>query len=71
MSKLYDLIIQTDTNTHNNNNKKGILLRRLESDRYLNGVTHVVVDEVHERTIESDFLLIVLKKLRTIRTDLR
>lgn len=49
----------------------GILLRRLESDKYLDGVTHVVVDEVHERTIESDFLLIVLRKLCHIRTDLK
>lgn len=49
----------------------GILLRRLESDKYLDGVTHVVVDEVHERTIESDFLLIILRKLLVIRTDLK
>ncbi|KAI8981985.1 hypothetical protein BDF20DRAFT_912195 [Mycotypha africana] len=49
----------------------GILLRRLESDTYLNGVTHVVVDEVHERTLESDFLLIVLKKLMDVRRDLK
>ncbi|KAK4518444.1 uncharacterized protein ATC70_008662 [Mucor velutinosus] len=49
----------------------GILLRRLESDTYLEGVTHVVVDEVHERTIESDFLLVVLRKLCRLRTDLK
>ncbi|CEP11897.1 hypothetical protein [Parasitella parasitica] len=49
----------------------GILLRRLESDKYLEGVTHVVVDEVHERTIDSDFLLIVLRKLCRLRTDLK
>ncbi|KAL0141621.1 P-loop containing nucleoside triphosphate hydrolase protein [Mucor lusitanicus] len=49
----------------------GILLRRLESDKYLEGVTHVVVDEVHERTIESDFLLVVLRKLCYLRTDLK
>ena len=35
----------------------GILLRRLESDPDLQDVTHVVVDEVHERTQDSDFLL--------------
>lgn len=27
----------------------GILLRRLLSDRNLNGITHVFVDEIHER----------------------
>ena len=35
----------------------GILLRRLESDPDLDDVTHVVVDEVHERTQDSEFLL--------------
>ena len=36
----------------------GVLLRRLQSDTELEGVTHVVVDEVHERTVESDLLLV-------------
>lgn len=30
----------------------GVLLRRLEGEAELNGVTHVIVDEVHERTEE-------------------
>lgn len=30
----------------------GVLLRRLEGDLTLQGVTHVIVDEVHERTEE-------------------
>uniref|UniRef100_A0A0P6K381 Putative ATP-dependent RNA helicase DHX57 n=1 Tax=Heterocephalus glaber TaxID=10181 RepID=A0A0P6K381_HETGA len=41
----------------------GVLLRRLEGDTALQGVTHVIVDEVHERTEESDFLLLVLKDI--------
>jgi len=49
----------------------GILLRRLESDKLLQGVTHIVVDEVHERSIESDFLLIVLRQLCTMRSDIK
>ncbi|KAF9103570.1 ATP-dependent RNA helicase dhx29 [Mortierella sp. GBA35] len=49
----------------------GILLRRLESDKTLKGVTHLVIDEVHERTLESDFLLIILKKLLPRRPDLK
>ncbi|KAI7866161.1 P-loop containing nucleoside triphosphate hydrolase protein [Spinellus fusiger] len=49
----------------------GILLRRLESDKLLSGITHVIVDEVHERTIDSDFLLIILRRLCHIRPDLR
>lgn len=39
----------------------GILLRRLESDPDMALVTHVIVDEVHERSEESDFLLMILK----------
>lgn len=32
---------------------------------------HIIIDEVHERTIESDFLLVVLKSLLPVRPDLR
>ncbi|KAG8005681.1 DExH-box ATP-dependent RNA helicase DExH1 [Nibea albiflora] len=49
----------------------GVLLRRLEGDPDLTGVTHVIVDEVHERTEESDFLLLVLKDLLVQRPDLK
>uniref|UniRef100_A0A6J0TQ65 RNA helicase n=1 Tax=Pogona vitticeps TaxID=103695 RepID=A0A6J0TQ65_9SAUR len=49
----------------------GVLLRRLEGDTDLQGVTHVIVDEVHERTEESDFLLLVLKDMMSQRPDLR
>ncbi|CAG8564264.1 1245_t:CDS:10 [Diversispora eburnea] len=48
----------------------GILLRRLEGDGLLNGVSHIIVDEVHERTLEIDFLLIILKNLLQKRHDL-
>ncbi|XP_021727385.1 DExH-box ATP-dependent RNA helicase DExH3-like [Chenopodium quinoa] len=49
----------------------GILLRRLLVDRNLRGVTHVIVDEIHERGMNEDFLLIVLKDLLPRRPDLR
>ncbi|KAF4090320.1 hypothetical protein AMELA_G00050480 [Ameiurus melas] len=49
----------------------GVLLRRLEGDALLSGVTHVIVDEVHERTEESDFLLLILKDLMLQRSDLK
>uniref|UniRef100_A0A671MHC6 RNA helicase n=1 Tax=Sinocyclocheilus anshuiensis TaxID=1608454 RepID=A0A671MHC6_9TELE len=49
----------------------GVLLRRLEGDSELSGITHVIVDEVHERTEESDFLLLVLKDLIVKRMDLK
>lgn len=41
----------------------GILLRRLSSDPALLKLSHVVVDEVHERTMQSDFLIAMLREL--------
>ncbi|XP_022086589.1 putative ATP-dependent RNA helicase DHX30 [Acanthaster planci] len=41
----------------------GILLKKLESNPSLTGISHVIVDEVHERDINTDFLLILLKNL--------
>jgi len=51
----------------------GVLLRMLqgsaqiseteEKEMDLDGLTHIFVDEVHERSLDSDFLLILLKKL--------
>ncbi|KAF8642409.1 hypothetical protein AX16_009674 [Volvariella volvacea WC 439] len=54
----------------------GIALRMLErgdsTEQFsLDEVTHIIIDEVHERTIESDFLLIVLKSLLQQRPDIR
>ncbi|KAF9028946.1 hypothetical protein BGZ52_005814 [Haplosporangium bisporale] len=49
----------------------GILLRRLHSDPTLQGVTHVMVDEVHERSVDSDFLLIIIRDLIRKRKDLK
>ncbi|KAF8312159.1 P-loop containing nucleoside triphosphate hydrolase protein [Cantharellus anzutake] len=41
----------------------GVLLRRLTTSGYLSGVSHVIVDEVHERSVDSDFLLLELREL--------
>ncbi|XP_037496022.1 DExH-box ATP-dependent RNA helicase DExH3, partial [Jatropha curcas] len=49
----------------------GILLRRLLVDGNLSGVTHVIVDEIHERGMNEDFLLIVLRDLLPRRPELR
>ena len=48
----------------------GVLLRRLQNDRTLQGISHVVIDEVHERDINTDFLLVLLKDLVAKRRDL-
>ncbi|KAJ9092668.1 hypothetical protein QFC21_006733 [Naganishia friedmannii] len=56
----------------------GIALRMLENSAGSEGqagsfdeVTHIVVDEVHERSIDSDFIMIVLKSLMQERKDLK
>lgn len=46
-------------------------MRMLEGSNDLRDITHIVLDEVHERTIDSDFLLIVLRKLLVKRPDLK
>lgn len=41
----------------------GVVLRRLQDDSTLKGVTHVIVDEVHERQQQTDVLLVALRQL--------
>ncbi|TFK77465.1 P-loop containing nucleoside triphosphate hydrolase protein, partial [Pluteus cervinus] len=41
----------------------GVILRRLGSGDQLKNVSHVIIDEVHERSVDSDFLLLELKEL--------
>jgi ATP-dependent helicase HrpB len=50
---------------------EGVLTRRLLSDPGLRGVDAVVLDEFHERHLDSDFALALLKRLQRTRTDLR
>lgn len=47
----------------------GVLLRKLESG--LRGVSHVIVDEIHERDVNSDFIMVVLRDMVSIYPDLR
>lgn len=48
----------------------GVLLRRLLADPELPGVGAVLLDEVHERSLETDLLLGMLAEVRTLREDL-
>ncbi|GBE77256.1 Putative DEAH-box ATP-dependent helicase [Sparassis crispa] len=49
----------------------GVVLRRLGSGDRLEAITHVIVDEVHERSVDGDFLLLELKELLKTRHDLK
>ena len=50
----------------------GLLLRRLQDDPELSGAAAVVLDEVHERSLDSDLLLALLLDVRgALREDLR
>lgn len=45
----------------------GVLLRRIQMSRgeCLSKYSHVVVDEVHERSVDSDFLLLLLREYKS------
>ena len=50
---------------------EGILTRRMLSDPFLKGVSAVVLDEFHERHLETDLALALLKRLQRTRPELR
>ncbi|ODQ53734.1 P-loop containing nucleoside triphosphate hydrolase protein [Saitoella complicata NRRL Y-17804] len=47
----------------------GTLLTQLQfsADETLQGISHIMIDEVHERDIQIDFLLVVLKRITRAR----
>lgn len=47
----------------------GVLLKKLENG--LRGVSHVIVDEIHERDVNSDFIMVVLRDMIHNYPDLR
>ena len=47
----------------------GTLLRKLNNG--LHGISHVVVDEIHERDVNTDFLLIILRDMLKIHKQLK
>ncbi|MEV7631815.1 ATP-dependent helicase HrpB [Microbacterium sp. NPDC089318] len=48
----------------------GVLLRRMLDDPGLDGVDAVIIDEVHERALETDLLIGLLGEVRELRDDL-
>ncbi|MDU0479733.1 ATP-dependent RNA helicase [Staphylococcus chromogenes] len=49
----------------------GVLRQRLLRDPALDGVSAVLIDEVHERSLDTDLLLAMLRELCILRDDLR
>ncbi|XP_026171488.1 ATP-dependent DNA/RNA helicase DHX36 [Mastacembelus armatus] len=49
----------------------GIILQWLRSDPLLSSISHLVLDEIHERNLQSDVLLIIVKELLNFRDDLK
>lgn len=50
---------------------EGVLIRQMQSDNELKQYDYLVVDEVHERHVFTDFLLGILKCLIQQRKDLK
>nr|CAI5848255.1 unnamed protein product [Callosobruchus analis] len=49
----------------------GVVLKQMESDPSLGGVSHIILDEIHERNVASDFLITLLKEVIKKRVDLK
>jgi len=50
---------------------EGLLLRRMQEDPELKGISIVVLDEFHERHVHTDMALTLLKRLQQKRPELR
>jgi ATP-dependent helicase HrpA len=49
----------------------GILLAETQRDRYLNAYDTLIVDEAHERSLNIDFILGLLRRILEKRRDLK
>uniref|UniRef100_A0A8C9T4K2 ATP-dependent DNA/RNA helicase DHX36 n=1 Tax=Scleropages formosus TaxID=113540 RepID=A0A8C9T4K2_SCLFO len=50
----------------------GIILQWLRSDpSHLSSVSHLVLDEIHERNLQSDVLITIIKDLLRVREDIK
>ncbi|EFA08093.1 Dosage compensation regulator-like Protein [Tribolium castaneum] len=49
----------------------GVVLKIMESDASLSWVSHLILDEIHERDVMSDFILALIKKIKAKRSDLK
>ncbi|XP_068623976.1 ATP-dependent RNA helicase DHX30-like [Battus philenor] len=49
----------------------GVLLRRLQLNPGLEGCTHVIIDEAHERDVNTDLTLLLLKQALRLNANLK
>ncbi|KAJ3371791.1 DEAH (Asp-Glu-Ala-His) box polypeptide 34 [Kappamyces sp. JEL0680] len=50
---------------------EGVLIRQYSGDPFLRQYNIVIIDEVHERHISGDFILGIMKKILSSRSDIR
>lgn len=62
---------KTGPNTHIKVMTDGILLAEVQTDPFLNAYDTIIVDEAHERSLNIDFLLGILRNLLKQRRDLK
>jgi ATP-dependent helicase HrpA len=62
---------QVSDNTYIKLMTDGVLLAELQHDRYLNQYDTLIIDEAHERSLNIDFILGLLKDLLLKRKDLK
>ena len=49
----------------------GMIIRLILSDPLLSNFSVIMIDDVHERTLNTDLLLALLKRIRRKRKDLK
>ena len=49
----------------------GVLVKRLESDTQLLSFSHIIIDEIHERDVMADILLVLIKQILPKRPNLK
>lgn len=67
----YSIRFDTKLGRHINFCTSGVLLRMLHTSPLLDGISILIIDEIHERDINSDFILVLLQGLIKKRNDLR
>jgi HrpA-like RNA helicase len=67
----YAIRLDSRPGRHINLCTTGVVLRMLHERPTLDGVKFLIIDEIHERDINSDFLLVLVRELIEKRKDLR